>query len=71
MSDGKKQQENRSDSIKQRRFHVLPPEISGGTVSPSLHHGQSGNYSGPEVRLSDVAPNGRMPGKLGELIMSM
>src|SRR6266852_3915064 len=27
MSDGKKQQKNRSDPIKQRRFHVLPPEI--------------------------------------------
>src|SRR6266851_9547993 len=27
----------------------------GGTVSPSPYNGQSGNYSGPEVRLGEVA----------------
>jgi hypothetical protein len=47
MSDGKKQQKNRSDSIKQRRFHVLPPEITGGTVSPSPYNGQSEMIPGP------------------------
>src|ERR1700749_2793956 len=30
VSDVKKQQENRSDSIKHRRFQVLPPEINSG-----------------------------------------
>src|ERR1041384_491364 len=29
MSSGKKQQKNRRDSVKNPRFHVLPPEHSG------------------------------------------
>jgi hypothetical protein len=37
MSDGKKQQKNGSDSIKQRRFHVLPPGDHPAGLYPLRH----------------------------------